>query len=78
MEVCVTLIYVLNTCEARNDSNSLPLSGQQWIRHCCCCHWVDQTAGPFAVAQETNTVQIGLTAGQAPSATRPDIRCFKA
>ena len=37
LEACVTLIYVLNTCEARNDWNSLPLSGQQWIRHCCCC-----------------------------------------
>lgn len=71
MEARVTVIYVLNICEARNDQNSLPQSGQRCISDCGRCHWVDQTAGPFSVAQETNIVQIGLTAGQG-------IQCYKA
>lgn len=58
------LILYFEYLQGKKLLEFLTLSGQSWIRGCCCCHWVNQPARPFAMAQETTVVQMGLIAGQ--------------
>lgn len=63
IETCVTLIYGLGICRARNIPELPTPRGAIMENDCRCCHWVDETARPFAMAQETKIVQTGLVVG---------------